>query len=363
MTQDFDFDTLPPSSKASYRVTLPMDETPEQLDALVEAIVLASGESTSPDAIRATLDESLHDGALSLPVLAARGREPGECLAVTAGVHGDEYEGMLAIQQVFDELDPARMRGCFIAVPVVTLPAFWLGVRANPFDGRNMARVFPGSHDGTLSERMAATLLERVLRHASLYIDLHSAGSKYHMLTLCGYIADGAQAERAKRAAEIFGAPFIWEHPAVGPGRTLTSTLELGIPSLYAETHGGGGARDGDVRVYIRGVSNLLHHMKIASLSRASTGETSRARRLRGSGDLDVSITCSASGLYFAEAEVGDKVHRGDLMGLVRSLDGGVVDRVVAPDDGIVVLTRAVPRVYAGEAVAAITGELEGDDE
>ena len=42
---------------------------------------------------------------LSLPALCAVGREPGPTLLVLAGVHGDEYEGIVAIPEIFRQAD------------------------------------------------------------------------------------------------------------------------------------------------------------------------------------------------------------------------------------------------------------------
>ena len=50
---------------------------------------------------------------MTLPVLMARGRENGPTLLVTAGVHGDEYEGVRTIFEVFDSLDASTMKGNF----------------------------------------------------------------------------------------------------------------------------------------------------------------------------------------------------------------------------------------------------------
>ena len=51
------------------------------------------------------------------PVLLARGKRPGKVLVVTAGVRGDEYEGVRAILDVFAALSPADVSGDFLAVP------------------------------------------------------------------------------------------------------------------------------------------------------------------------------------------------------------------------------------------------------
>src|SRR5262249_33943849 len=56
--------------------------------------------------------------SLGFPILLARGAKPGLTLVVTANVHGDEYEGVRAILETFEELDPGSMSGDLIAVPV-----------------------------------------------------------------------------------------------------------------------------------------------------------------------------------------------------------------------------------------------------
>ena len=206
---EFSIETLTLASKNVYRLTLPFGVDVEQLN---EQIVLASSGLASTEDVNSALESWLQGGRLMVPVLAARGHKQGETLVVTSGVHGDEYEGMEAIYRTFEAVDPQQMQGTLICVPVVTLPAFWLGTRFNPVDSHNLARVFPGLATGSPSEQLADAILQRVLRHATLYVDLHSAGRNYHMLTLCGYCSAGSQSSRAAEAAARFGAPVIWEH-------------------------------------------------------------------------------------------------------------------------------------------------------
>jgi predicted deacylase len=84
-----------------------------------------------------------------------RGASAGATLVVSANVHVDEYEGVRAIHEVFDELNPERMAGNPIAAPVLNPPAFWSGTRTSPLDGANLARVFPGDPEGCPSQRLA----------------------------------------------------------------------------------------------------------------------------------------------------------------------------------------------------------------
>lgn len=72
---------------------------------------------------------------LVVPTLVARGRQPGKTLLVIGAVHGDEYESPVAIQDIFEDLVPTRMRGSFVGVPVVTIYAEMMGEgRCRPVD-------------------------------------------------------------------------------------------------------------------------------------------------------------------------------------------------------------------------------------
>ena len=359
---EFGIESIVTNSKEIQSLTI---DFPEGVGEIPQQSFLCSSGFCSKDQIIAEMSSRIHDrnfvknlsGKLSLPVLVAKGKQEGQTMVVTAGIHGDEYEGMEAIYRIFENLDPEKMQGTFVALPIVTLPAFWLGIRNNPVDMKNMARVFPGSSEGTLSERLAWKLLQTVLRHADFYIDLHSSGRNYHMLTLCGYSTQGRQAEIASRAAYAFGAPVVWAHPETSPGRTLSATLDLEIPSLYTEAYGGGHVRFEDVECYTRGLANLLKFLDISVLDQAGLPEGYNPRFLRGSGDMDVAIKCRQGGMFFRSVDVGDNVRTNDVLGIVRGLEGRIEEKIVASQDSVVMLIRATPRIYPGETAAALTFE------
>jgi len=351
--QEFNFKELPAGAKQTYRMTVNVGEASD----LVDMVTMISGDRSLRESVQSEIDSVFQEGTLSIPVLAVRGSRPGKTLVATAGVHGDEYEGMEAIHRTFEALDPSSMTGTFVAVPVVTLPAYWMACRVNPLDGRNMARVFPGSTDGSASEQLAARLLDRVLRHASLYIDLHSAGRGSHWVTLCGFADYGSQADTASSAARCFGAPVIWEHPhdPESSGRTLNATNDLGIPSLYTEAFGGGHARPEDVDCYTRGLANLLRFLEIAELPAAGLPETYEPVQIRGSGNTDKGLSASTSGLVWLLIEPGDRIQAGQEIGYIRDLEGKIIEQILSPQDAFVVGVRATPRVFAGDNLAILT--------
>ena len=89
---------------------------------------------------------------------------------------------MEAIRQVFATLDPATMRERS-SDPVANPLAYAARTPATPapLDGLNLARVFPGSARGTLTQRLAHHLLALVERNVGaddLFIDLHSGSAE-----------------------------------------------------------------------------------------------------------------------------------------------------------------------------------------
>jgi predicted deacylase len=286
---------------------------------------------------------------LDLNVLLIRGAETGKTLVVTGGVHGDECEGVRAILETFRELDPSEMRGTFLAVPVANAPAFWSGTRVSPLDSANLARVFPGSLNGLPTETIAYWIDQLVLSRADLYLDLHSGGIRFAMPTLVGYYeAD----PRARDAAFAFGAPVVWCHPLIAPGRTISAAVARGIPALYAESPGGGRISLADLALYRCGLKNLLHHLSIL------TGKPVPAPvwlHLRGNGDIDQGIQASVRGILISRVRLLEEVTRGQEIGVLVDIGGNVIECLHAPSSGRVVLIHAYPVVVPGEPLFLIS--------
>ena len=186
--------------------------------------------------------------------LTVNGADDGPTLLVIAGVHGDEYEGIAAIPQVYSTIEPKDLRGRLVMVPVCNMPAYEAALRSSPIDGLNLARVFPGDINGTITQQIAWWIGEKLLRHADFLIDLHTGGIAYELPTLIGYVHDESELGQATlEAAEAFGAPVMWGHPPPLPlGRSISAATDRGIPSLYTEAPGGSGCDPAGGRLFSR---------------------------------------------------------------------------------------------------------------
>ncbi len=153
-------------------------------------------------------------GYWRLPLLTDIGAEDGPTLLTIAGVHGDEYEGIAAIPQVFRAIEPRALRGRLVMAPICNIPAFDAARRGSPIDGHNLARVFPGDINGEITEQIVAWLCRKLLPQADFLIDLHTGGLACELPLLIGYIHDdGDLGQASLAAAEAFGAPVMWGHP------------------------------------------------------------------------------------------------------------------------------------------------------
>ena len=61
-------------------------------------------------------------GWIPVPITVIRNGD-GPTLVISAGVHGDEYEGQIAVANLARELDAAEIRGRLILLPLVNFPA------------------------------------------------------------------------------------------------------------------------------------------------------------------------------------------------------------------------------------------------
>ena len=74
-------------------------------------------------------DRSYEASYLNMPVFVARGAAPGPALCLTAGVHGDELNGVEVARRTFAQTDPQILRGTLIVLPAINAEGVRTGNR------------------------------------------------------------------------------------------------------------------------------------------------------------------------------------------------------------------------------------------
>ena len=293
-----------------------------------------------------------------LPLLYVTGATGGPTLLVLGAVHGDEYEGVETIPEVFRRVASDGLRGALVMVPICNVPAYESVLRSSPIDGLNLARVFPGNPNGTITQRIAYWIAQKLIKPADFVIDLHSGGVTAEIPSLIGFThSDDELGRRSRAGALAFGASVIWEHPPpMPPGRTLSAATDFGVPAVYTEAVGGGYAHPSDVSCFTTGVINVMKHLDMLDGHPQLRPVT---HHLSGDGNMDSVISTPVAGYFRSDVALLDEVSAGQRLGAVRDPFGEIVAEITTENAGVVIMLRRIHRVHVGDNLAHVTGRLD----
>src|SRR5262245_37334926 len=201
------------------------------------------------------------------PVISVAGAKPGPVLFVNAGVHGGEYPAAEAVIRLGKTLDPKKILGAVILMPVLNLPAFRTRTPfVCPIDNVNPNRVFPGDPRGSYSEQMTHALINEFVIHADAYIDLHGGDIPEALVPFVICQASNHEVtKKSKAIAMAFGLPYVLAvskpvQPAKGSS-SYAAAAEKGIPSILAEAGGVGQMQEEAVAFLVNGVVTVMRHL------------------------------------------------------------------------------------------------------
>ncbi|MEM1180783.1 MAG: M14 family metallopeptidase [Acidobacteriota bacterium] len=293
-----------------------------------------------------------------IPITLIHGAKPGKTLGLIAGVHGSEYAPILAMQRLPGLIDPGALSGTVVVVHAANVPAFFgRTIYVGPVDGKNLNRSFPGSADGTLSERIAHTLTETVIRGSDLVMDIHAGdGNEGLRPSYTGYYAEAGSPEviaTSRDMAVAFGLDTIvafkgdlTRESAIWCG---SAAVALGIPSIDIESGERGRTGDEYVDPIVDGVLSVLRHFDMLPGEPTPSIKpfivTDRAR-----------LKSEHSGLWTPDPRIrpGDYVTEGARLGAVTDWSGEVLQEVRATAGGALLILMESPPVNKGETVAVI---------
>jgi predicted deacylase len=184
-------------------------------------------------------------GWIPVPLICIRNGE-GPTALLTAGNHGDEYEGQVALIKLARELDFTQIRGRIIILPALNFPAVAAGRRVSPIDDGNLNRVFPGMANGSPTEMIAHYVDSVLFALSDLVVDLHSGGRSLEY-SPCALARPGLDEKHHKAVLELlnaFGAPFSILTDGQGGGASTTlyaAANQRRIPAITTELGGGAG--------------------------------------------------------------------------------------------------------------------------
>lgn len=293
-------------------------------------------------------------GTLPVPIAVIRNGD-GPKLMLSAGNHGDEYEGQVVLTRMIQDLQAEDICGTLLILPALNLPAVLGATRVSPLDAGNLNRVFPGDPNGGPTWKIADYVENVLLPMVDVVADFHGGG---------------ASLDYRPHASTHFSADASAEHKQ----KSVDIVLKLGVPHvmIFERVMSSGGLPDAAVRQGVVSIGGEYGGM--ASVSRSGVGLVQQAvdrllACLGMKGELpanipepktmqvqtpDSHVYAPEPGLFEPATELGDSVQNGDVCGhmLFPENPARAPIEVTFNGTGDVVCKRHPGRVEAGDCVA-----------
>jgi N-alpha-acetyl-L-2,4-diaminobutyrate deacetylase len=293
--------------------------------------------------------------SVRLPIHCLNG-SAGPTTLILGGMHGDEYEGPVAIDALAQSIDTKDLVGRLILLPAINLPAVMARTRLTPDDGLNMNRVFPGDPLGSLTQRIADWLSEILIPMSDHVIDLHSGGRTLNFAPSILVPEASGKVSVAKEAGMAFGAPFTVLIQEDHAPMTIDAVAEkLGKVMISSELGGAGMVTRHSATLATDGLARMV--AALGHLPEQNTPPTSHYVRLPAS---DKFLISDDDMIFVPALDLGDRVQKGDVLGHGRFIDRvGAAPRVYrAPSDGWLLCFGGQGLSQRGDVVAVVAEDV-----
>jgi predicted deacylase len=288
----------------------------------------------------------------------------GPTVVLTAGVHGDEYEGQVALSELARQLEPSAIRGCVI-MPASNVPACVAGQRFSPIDGLNLNRVFPSDAGSSLTRRMARFIETELYARADYAVDVHSGGVILEFLpaTIIVITANAAENERRLAMASAFGATHCMLFGAKTMGVEVSidaAMLRQGVIGISGEYGGSGTLGATSLAVCRTGLRRVLAALGLTV--EPSERQTNIQPLLVDVRSDDVYIVAEQQGVFEPLVVLGDHVKAGDVVAWLHrpELPNSAPTPIHTSGPGIVMARRVPARSSVGDWLFVIGRPTNG---
>lgn len=272
-----------------------------------------------------------------IPVLVARGARAGKTLGLTAALHGNELNGIPIIQRLFRHLDPLRLSGTVIGIPVVNAPSFLRQERLY-LDGRDLNHLMPGRPNGSASEAYAHSMFSSVISNFDYLIDLHTASSG----RINSFYVRADMNNPEVRQAALLQNPQIIVHNPPSDGTLRGAATALGVRSITLELGDPNVFQKNLISAGLAGVQNLMIHLGMTEGVIAPPAPAP--------------VLCLKSywlyadegGILTVRPNLTEFLEKGQRIATVRNIFGDLVKTYEAPEAGIVIGKSVNPVNHSG---------------
>lgn len=288
-----------------------------------------------------------------VPVLVARGEQDGPVFGLTAGVHGNELNGIPVIHELFRRLDVGSLRGTVIGVVAVNVPGL-LRQQRGYLDGSDLNRIMPGDPNGNVAQVYAHRVLDRLIAQFDFLLDLHTAS--FGRVNSLYVRADMTNPHTAAMA--YLQRPQIIVHNAAADHTLRGAAMVMGIPAITVEI--------GDPQRWQAKYTEAALNGALAVLDYAGAIDWNPDD---GDDADETPAICSSSrwmytdrgGLLEVYPALRDRLTKGQLVATVHNAFGDPIRQYRAPAASIVVGKTTNPIGYTGARILHL-GRIASDD-
>ncbi len=292
--------------------------------------------------------------SVDVPVIIHRAKKAGPTVLFTAGIHGDEVNGIEVVRQIIAQGINKPKIGTIICLPVINIFGFINLQREFP-DGRDLNRVFPGSKSGSLASRVAYHLMKEVIPNVDYIVDFHTGGANRFNAP---QVRIAANNEKYDEFAKLFGAPFVLYSKNIKKSfRNACNNLHIpvilfeGGKSLHIDKH--------ITNVGLEGSKRFLHHLGMLN-------DTLEVKQVDNHPVFILEskwIRAKYSGMFKPLFNINAYVEKGEVLGYITDPFGKLNHAIKASNRGYLINVNESPIVYQGDAVFHITTKIKADND
>jgi predicted deacylase len=269
-----------------------------------------------------------------------RALDPGPCVLVVGGVHGDEINGIQIVRQAVAQRNFETLKcGSVIAIPLLNVFGFINFSRELP-DGKDVNRSFPGTSKGSLASRVARAMTKEILPNADYLFDFHTGGASRYNFPQIRYSVHDKQ---ARILADAFAPPVILQKTLI-PRSFRKIASEMNIPTIVFE--GGESVRlDGfAIEKGYEGMLRVLQHLEMVESAPISSDKTFHFTKTSW-------IRAPRAGLFTWTKSSGHFIRKSEPVGVIQDPQGYSSYKVLAPRDGFIVGHNNASVIHVGDAL------------
>jgi predicted deacylase len=298
-------------------------------------------------------------GKHKIPIVLFNGSGDGPTLVINGGEHGSEYNGPAGALTLIKTLDPKKINGKVIIVPMVNTLAFetrWM--HGNPIDYRDLTGYYVediprgGSGVPLITYYVTTTFYKQVLSQGDYRINLHGGDIEEDLLTGTMYRQTGDKKidDKVLSLCRAFG----WEWIRESLPRKTPPRHNLKFPLTVGTEAGGMGRCQSDiVEEVVRGCKNV---MKKLGMIEGSPIIPPKAKTYH-----PYHLYSDHGGFFISNVRSGDLVEEGQILGVIKDLFGETLQEINVPTDGVIHMVTS-PAIWEGDVVYEIGKDIKEID-